>query len=478
MSRELFAAWLWGVCCALAWAWTLPVANDWDPAYYRVVAHHLLAGDGAVLGALWTVAWLPPSLPYAADLHWMPIPSRVLVPGLWLSERGDQGITAALAGCWAPLAWVASQRMGAGVAERRLAALLTGTGLAYGRFLGTPDSIAVYGAIGGLAVLGADGPPGRVALLAALAAWTRNDGFLLGLALSLARADRWRWGIAASGVGAAALWHARNQALVGPGYAALRAATARVTDVADLSDLVLGNAPPLSVVDRLAYLVGDGAAAPLGVWLFVLPLPAAWWWFRGEAWLRPVKAWVALGPIALVLLAPGVATSGSVFRSAAPFFPVAVAASLRGLAGIGQWSWRLRGYHPLFLPVLLGAGVYGIPLGLSLASIADPPLLAGDVCARLAPVPAGAPVFSALPLLLEDRCGRPGVALIAPMSAEQVETLASRYNVSWALLDRAGEGYGASAHAADAPRLLPGWEPVGSDGLWRRPASEDRGPPR
>jgi hypothetical protein len=164
------------------WATTVPGPLDWDPAYYRDVAQHILAGEGAVSGAAWQAALTAGPLPVPADLHWMPLPSRVLLPGLALwPARGDQLTTALLAAAWAPLAWALARALGLRPAAAALAGLWAATGLGWVRFLSTPDVFALYGvigAVGWLAVL--RGATGWAAASAVAAALSRGDGFLFG----------------------------------------------------------------------------------------------------------------------------------------------------------------------------------------------------------------------------------------------------------------------------------------------------------
>ena len=143
MPRAPLALFLLGLVVHGAWALTVAQPVDWDPAYYRGVAAAIAAGEGAQVGAIWSLAAPPPALPQPADLHWMPGPSRILVPGLlaW-PARGDQAVSVLTAATWGPLAWAL-----AGAVDRRGAAGLAAGALAvaggaYARFLSTPDSIA------------------------------------------------------------------------------------------------------------------------------------------------------------------------------------------------------------------------------------------------------------------------------------------------------------------------------------------------
>lgn len=467
------AWWLFALAVAIHafWATRVPDPMDWDPAYYRSVARHIADGDGAVIGALWTLTWVPERLPYVADLHWMPLPSRVLVPGVMLwRAHGDQLVTVLLGATWAPLAWALARRLGAGERASLVAGALAATGLCYARFLSTPDSIALYGAIGGLAFLAvADGRVGLAAGLGALAALTRNDGFLLAPCLALGLVGPGRWLVAASGPAVAALWHLRNHVAIGDAYWAARAATANVLDSENLATLATGDVEPLTLGDRLAFLAGEGLATALVVWLIALPLPAIGALARRDRWLRPWQAYFVLMPFVTQFLAPGVGSSGSVFRSGAALFPLACAACVVTLASVGAWTHRKRGYHPAFVPGLLLVAVFGLAYGLVLAQVnnlKNP--LGPDVCALLAEVPRGEPVFSVHPLLLEAHCDRPAIVLVEGMRPEDLRALAERFDVRYALAAPDDETYAPAAEEADLAELLPGWQKV-SPRLFRAP---------
>ena len=468
--RREAAAWLAG---AFAWhaAWipVLGATNDWDPAYYRSVARHVARGDGDVTGALWNLLWLPPDLPFSAHLHWMPLPAWILVPGMAVSAWGAHLTTALVAATWAPLAWALAQKLGSTNTEARVAAALAATGLAWGPWCTAPDSVALFGALGGAAFLAlSHDRVGWAAGVAALAALTRNDGALLGLALALG-ARGWRGvPIASAGMLTMAAWQLRNHGIMGPGWSDARAATANVLDADDLATLVLGGAAPVDLLGRMRFLATEAWIALLSMWLVVLPLPASAWWLRPERWLRPARAYALGMPLILLLSAPGVALSGSIFRSTAALAPLACAVLVPAAAAVGRWGHAKRGYHPAFLAVVVVAATAGVSLGLGAPGYFPGRMLPADTCALLAEIPAGEAVFSTHPLLVEDHCDRPGVVLIRGMDAGRVADLAERYRVRWALLAPADDGFGPSATVDDADALLPGWVRV-SERVWRRP---------
>ncbi|MCB9684402.1 MAG: hypothetical protein H6738_05655 [Alphaproteobacteria bacterium] len=466
-TREAVAWWALALVFHLVYgAFVLP-ANDWDPAYYRSVAAHVVNGDGAVDGALWNLLWLPPELPMVANLHWMPLPSLILVPGMWLFPRGDLLVTSALAACWAPMAWRFAELFGLDLVRRRWAALLGLTGLVNMSWCSTADSYALYGTLGGLAVLAAARErAGGCALLAAVAALTRNDGFLFAFALALAFRGLPALGVAASGPLAAAAWHLRNAWIVGPDYARMRALTADVVDVENLSDLVLANATPLSLLDRLSFLVHALPQLAI-IWIAATPACALWWFGRRERWMRSVWAYYLLMPLVVVFLAPGVGLSGSVARSSCALVAVVAAATVGGISALAAWGHRVRDLHPAFVATMASLVSLTVPLGFGLLGLFATPLLSADTCDVLAPVPEGAPVFSTYPLLMEEVCGRSGVVVLRDMDPAVAQDLARRYDVQWIVVS-AGTGTPVAVRPQDVPRLLPGWE-RSSDRLYHAP---------
>jgi hypothetical protein len=461
-----FGLWLFAIAMHAAWAFTIPEPVDWDPAYYRTIARHIASGDGAVDGALWNLLWLPPSLPYPADVHWMPLPSRVLVPGVLLwPAHGDQLVTVLLGGTWAPLAFALAGRLKATEPIAILAGVLAATGLCFARFLSTPDCFALYGAVGGLAtLLLADQRPLALAVVCGVAALVRNDGFLLGpcLALGLEPASKRLFGwenalAAAPGPLAFIAWNLRNAAIVGAGYAAMRTATANVIDTENLVGLTLGNAPHLTIGDRVRFFVSEGLPNAGLIWLIALPFPSVAIVVRRERWIRGVQAYWFVMPILTQLLAPGVAASGSIFRSTAGMFPVACALAAVALGDLGAWGQRVRGYHPAFFPGLFTLVIIAGSLSLASGGVGGTSPLASTVCGEVAALPAGAPIFTVHPLLMEAHCGRPAVVLIKGMTPAQAADLAARYGVHYALARPESDGYAPSPRRSDIAELLPTW---------------------
>ena len=458
--RVLLGLWVFGLVVHTGWALTIPEPMDWDPAYYRTVARHIADGDGAVVGALWRLLWIPERLPYPADLHWMPIPSRVLVPGVWLwHAHGDQVTTVAVAALWGPMAALFAAKLGASTRGAVAAGVLGALGLCYARFLSTPDCIAIYGLLGSLAFLEvARGHAGRAGLLGAMAALTRNDGFLLSPCLAVGvRSPPAALAVAIAGPLASLAWHLRNASIAGPAYWAARAATANVLESADLVQLSIGGVAPITFTDRLNFLLTEGFETSLLIWLVALPLPSVALWLRSERWMRAVQAFWLFMPVVSQFMAPGVSSSGSVFRSAAALFPVACGVTAVVGSNLGAWGARTRGYPPWFLPSVLGGGLVVGSFALVLQQTKNPSPLPPEVCRELEQIPAGEPVLSVHPLLLEAHCNRPAVLFVRGMSANQLADLSARFHVRYALVMPEDDGYKPSPRRSDAELLLPGW---------------------
>jgi hypothetical protein len=452
-----------------------PEPNDWDPAYYRSVARSIAAGHGAVTAAVWNLSWTPPALPYPAALHWMPLPSRVLVPGVLMwPAHGDQVVTVLLGALWAPIAWALARVLGAAPRTALAAGLLAVTGLSYGTFLSTPDCVALYGVLGGLACLAlAKGRWGILTLVGAAAALTRNDGFLFSPCLALGLRGWPALAVAVSGPLTAAAWHLRNYAIVGEPYLAIRAATANVVDTRDLLSLTLGDVEPLGFADRLAFVGTEGLWTALMIWLVVLPYPSIGLWWRRERWIRGIQAyWLAM-PLVTQVLAPGVASSGSVFRSASALFPIAAALAATSLAALGAWSQQKRGYSPHFLPILLGGPLVALTLLLGGSQLLDSRERPSRVCDPLAAIPAGEAVLSVHPLLIEAHCARPAALLVRGMTAAQAADLAARFHIRYALSVDEDFAYAPAPRDRDMSLLLPGWVQVAPH-LYLDPSYEAR----
>ncbi len=452
-------------CLALAWhaAWasTVPAPADWDPAYYLTVARHIVAGEGAVTGAVWNLGWLPETLQHPADLHWMPLPSRILVPFVALAGRdwpAAQLCAVLLAAGWAPLGWAWAERLGADPGVRWCAGLLAGIGGGYVRTITTPDSIAIYGLLGGAALLAASRKHGGASLPLAMAvAVTRGDGFLLGVACVLAWPGLSGLRVAVGAVGATALWYLRCWMVAGEGWVSLRT---RVANSLSLGQILSPSDPtPPSVAERLSFLVGElGTISIVAVivtgglllWPAILELVKR----RGDRGLWPLPAYALGFPVVIHLLAPAIAAEGSVYRSGAALFIPTCALAAVGAANL------TRRYHPLFLSGLL---VVGSLVASTLTGREYMGVLTqlGADCEALTPVPEGAAVLSYDPIGVEARCGIPGVVMAR---GADLSPLVEKYDLRWALVAPADYDNG-TVRAEDW--TLPGWTRV-SERVWRR----------
>ncbi len=467
--RDLAALGLLALAVHTGWALSMPVPEDLDPAYYRHVARNLAEGRGAVSDAVWQVRVPPERLPAPADLHWMPLPSRVLVPGMWLwPAHGDRAVTVLLAAAWAPLAWALARALQAGRWTALGAGALAVAAPAYARAMDAPDSIALYGVVGGLAWLALARRRWRTVVgLAALAALVRNDGFLLAPCLALGLRGPRALLVAAAGPLATAAWTLRSAALAGPGYLEARLALGRLPHKLALFGQ---EGDPLGLAERIGFAATEGSVTAVLVWLLVLPLPASFavWRHRREPWIRGALAYWFVAPLAASFLAPALAAHGSVFRSAAALFPLACAVAARGLADLGRWSHVRRGYPLAFLPLLLGAVVvvFTFLVGPARRMGEVPPLLPED-CRLLTAIPSGEPVFTSDPLFVADLCRRPAVVLVPGVPAPRVRELAARYGVRWALAARPADARTWALREDHIPALLPGWTRR-ADRLWGR----------
>jgi len=425
----------------LGWSATIPVPVDWDAAYYLDVARNIAEGRGAVSRSIWHLSGPELPLPLPADLHWMPLPSRVLVPGVWLAGATGAAVTTALcAALWVPVA--AGLAVGAGEGRAGphvvMAGILAGLAGGYVRFLSTPDSVALYGLLGAGALLAASRGKLWSALLACvLAALCRGDGFLLAACVALPFVLDRRWlaagVVAASGPVAALLWYLRCLLLAGPSWLESRSRTA---DALHIHDLVLGRVSDPTVVDRMLGVgtaVQNALSVAIVVGVLVLPLFAlvGAWRLRRRAWVLAAVGYAVLMPVVTGFLAPGVAASGTSFRSGAALFPVACALAAERCVALGRLGHVKRGYPEWLIPaallVVVGAGASAM----GLATAAARPVPAFD-CPSLKA--AGGPVLTGRPLELTARCDVPTVGLFVGEEAEAVRRRAQAHGARTAWL--------------------------------------------
>lgn len=469
--RHPIALFVFGLLLHAIWGTTIPIPEDWDAQYYLVVARSITQGDGPVTQSLWTLGVLPQSLPLTADLHWMPLPSRVLVPGLmaW-PEHGAQLVTVLLAATWGPLAWATARKARATPSTALGAGMLAALGGGWARLASTPDCYALYGAIGGAAFLAAAHRSWRwTALFAALAGLCRGDGFLLGLALMVAFKRRDGLLVAAAGLGAAAAWALRCYLVAGEDYVTARALAANIATYVQLYE---GVAEPLDIAHRF-QLALQATPQVIEAWLFpgmavLTPFAVAEILRRRhtERWVIAVALAAFALPVIAVLLAPVVAAHGSLARSATAVAPAHCALATIGLVRLGRKAAAMRGYPSRFVPTVVGGAFAVIALGVGAMRAAAPDPLAPKRCHPVAHLPAGPPVFTSEPLALEAQCGRAGVMITSTTHPNRAAAIALRYGVTHAVtLDVMDEG---SLTDADVPRVLPGWTKVGPH-LWQRP---------
>lgn len=457
-----------------AWATRADAPWDWDPSYYLGVAEQIHAGHGAATDALWNLGWLPPTLLHPADLHWMPLPSRWLVPFLSLplsSWRAAQVATVGAAAGWGPLAGAWGRRLGLGRGAALVAGVAGALGGGYVRFLSVPDSIAVYGLVGGFALYAASrGWVQATVGAVAAAALCRSDGFLLApvcaLAWVLAGGARTRTDaviVAMTGPLVTALWLGRNALVAGWGAVAVRARAMQALDPTEW--LQLTPPPSPGVGERLTF-VADHLSALARTWIVTpgllgLPLLLLGAWRlapRGpQRLLAPSLLYFFGLPPVLYLLAPAVAFEGSAFRSLAAALPAVVALAVAGAARL------TRRYPEPFLPAVAVALSTALCVSAATAPGQFPSPLPD--CEALAAVPEAAPIFSYDPLGTSTRCGHPGVILGRAPAADLAE-LADRYGIRWALT--APDGYASwTLEDGQAAAALPGWRRV-APRLWKR----------
>jgi len=473
----MLVLWLVGLVIHGLWALTVPSPVDWDSAYYRLVAQQIVGGEGATLPSVWTLVLLPESLPMPADLHWMPLPSRVLLPGLavW-ADHGDQLVTISLAALWGPLAW----RLARGAVDDGRVAWLAG-GLAclgggYARFLSTPDSIALFGVLGGVGWLTVQrGQVLGCAAVAVAAALTRGDGFLLGLALGVglwlggARTARGAGGalaVALAGLAAWGLWSARGVWLMGDAAMASRAATAHALDMADF---LRGQVAPIGVSARLAHLLvelDDAVRTVLIAGAATLPPVAllGLWRGRRRSEVMALAAFAFLVLTVPLLAAPAIASSGTLFRSGAAVFVGACVLGAEATVWLGDQGTARRGYPRLLIVALVGLGFATTSVGVGLGTWRARPAAPVD-CDRVVDLPAGTVVLTGEPLFVSERCGVETVVAPAGLDAATLSILEARYDLGLAIPATPG-GLGATAEELAA--LLPDWHQA-ADGTLRPP---------
>ncbi len=478
--REWLMWWAFSAVVQALWSRTIRVPIDWDPAYYLDVSQNIVSGRGAVSSVIWHLSGPATDLPVVADLHWMPLPSRILVPAMWV--WGDLGavLMAVLVGAaWAPLSWALARDLSMGAQERsaapRLAALCALFAGGYARFLSTPDSMALFGLVGAGALWAASrGWIGRTALLLVAAALTRGDGFLLAPVAAMVwgasvAQRRWRvvFGLSVVGPLATASWWLRSWLAAGPSFSIARAASSNALHI---HSFLLGTTNTPTFCERFVSavsLLGESSKLALVVGVGIIPAIAV-----GGAVLRRshplVYGWLAyafLMPLTTGFFAPGIAASGTPFRSGAVLFVLATALTGVALVALDGWAQRVRGYPRGFVSgiVTVGISVGSLGMGYQLVSLRPSPALPCE------PDMGEGPMFSGNPLVLRATCGVPGVALFRGESADVVAARAARLGVQRAYLPPNADDP-LCPTADDAASLLPGWIQVSSR-IWAAPST-------
>ena len=220
------------------------------------------------------------------------------------------------------------------------------------------------------------------------------------------------------------------------GGEAWEASRALVGQSLDYRDFVLGVRSAPTPMERLVHL-GLELPEVLKLCLIagagLLPWPALWALRRSRPpWVLGLALYALVMPLGALILAPGVAESGTVFRSGSALFIGGCALAGVGLERVCAW----RGY-PRWLPVCAFAAA-SLSLGAFNAHLVPS---VSWVC------PDGeSTVFATRPLL----CQRPALLLPEGMPPGRVAELAERFGVEEAWLTPSdGLGWGS-----DEPRLV------------------------
>lgn len=451
----------------LAWGLTLPAPVDADPAYYQLVAQRIASGGGATSPALGFLGWLPEQLPLPADSHWMPLPSRVLVPGVWVSGAWGAQVTGALlAALWVPLAMALARQWSAGAEV--LAGGLAACGVGYARFASSGDSMALAGLLGGAAVLAIQrDKPVVLAGVAAALALTRGEGLLVAPLLAAPLIlERRRLAVAAlAGPLAWALWQLRCVRAFGPDWWAARGQLGAQLDYAAYAAGVPGSA---GWADRVAFVVQElpGQLVVIGLAGAALGVPLA---LLGAGVLRtrPAVRGVVVAGVALPLLAlgvaPAVAASGTVFRAVSALAPAGCALAAVGVTWASAWAVRARDYPRWLLPGLAAVGIWVASVGQGIGTLRAMPS-AAPVCHDA----GDRVVLAAQPHRVALACGQRAVLLPADATPDQLQALAERYDIWLAVPQPAPGGVGLDQARAGSV-LGPTWSPHAvTPGLWVR----------
>ncbi|MEL6349554.1 MAG: hypothetical protein AAFV53_41005, partial [Myxococcota bacterium] len=280
-----------GVLLRLPWALLSPTPWDDDALYYQSIADNIVAGRGAVTDTVFILSAPPASLPAPADLYWMPLPSRVIVPlTAAFGELGGPLTSALLGALLGPLAWALARTVpGISRQTATLAGVMAILGGYHLRLLATADCYALAAALGGVAFWAvAKERAGVVAACAVGLILARSDGVLMVAALAAGLSLRGAVGVLAAGGATAGLWTLRTYLVGGADALAAKGIAGRALEYRLLFD---GTPLPSSTIgDRIARVGQAMMSALPGYWgLATLALFAPlvlWgaWQIRDQAW--------------------------------------------------------------------------------------------------------------------------------------------------------------------------------------------------
>ena len=379
-----------------------------DPAYYRLVAEQLAAGHGFSVPVLWSFlevgGRLPahPMLPVPSNGHWMALTSIMAAGSISLfgdllgSWRAAELPSILLGAALVPFTYLIARELWPSRFTAWVAALLVLTGGPLLVMVPLPDTFAVFGAAGAVAVwcsiraVRSPRPgPWLVAAGAAagLASLARVDGLLLAVAPATAWALRsdWRslparlgWGAGSALAFAAVLapWLVRDLAVFGSPFPSAGGHMLWITSYNQQFSI----AQDPSIAEYLAWGPANIVASKLGSWgelvgrtavllggIFVVPFVFGLWRERRRPELRPFLAYFIVMFVAMGLIFTFHAPKGAFYHSSLAWLPFAAALAAANLgaasSAIGRaWPFLRRPATHRFLAVagLAGAAVLAL----------------------------------------------------------------------------------------------------------------------
>jgi hypothetical protein len=442
---------------------TRPAPWDWDAAYYRIVARNIASGRGAVIDGVWTLAAPPASLPGPADLYWMPLPSRLLVPEMTLGGGAGGLVTIALIGAlMGPLAWWLAREAGVDRSVAWTAGAFAAVGGAWCRLLATTDVYALTALLGGLALIGVLRQQWRLAAAAALLlALTRNDGFLVGLCLGLGFVG---WRMAAVGLAGplgTALWTLRNHLVGGDTFWTGRRAAAGALSYTD----VFRGVDVAPTIAERSWATVEALQGVLLAWAWpsiIVFAPLLLW----GAWVmrrdRLVRVWLPIFvavPILTALIAPVTVFGGTLERTGISLLAAHAVLLAVATHALAERLQRWRGYHPAFVSGVVltlwaaGSGWVAGNLLINQEPIPD--------CTAWAAVPGDRLALVSDPLKQDWHCGRSGVLLLDDTPASTLAALVARWDVCHAIVGPDDPRPDDWAAVADGVLQHPEWDGEG-----------------